>query len=102
MSDFQPIPMAVESGWTTSEYITHLLGDSYRLLFYPDGTVRFEHRCDRGDRGIIICAPALSEHHVLSRTIRPDQKEAVTITPSILCPDCNTHGFIRESRWVEA
>ena len=31
-----------------------------------------------------------------------DQLEPLTISPSILCYRCRTHGFIREGRWVEA
>jgi len=28
--------------------------------------------------------------------------EPLTVSPSLLCPDCGDHGFIREGRWVRA
>lgn len=28
--------------------------------------------------------------------------EPLTVSPSILCSGCKTHGFIREGKWVEA
>jgi hypothetical protein len=99
---FEVEPFLVEPGWTDSVYVTHLLGPSYRLLFYPDGSVRFEHRCDRGDRGTIICAPALTPEHSVDRGVNRAQRNTVTVSPSIVCPDCGTHGFVRESRWVPA
>lgn len=58
---------------------------------------RFRHRCDRGDRGVIICAPLLTEGeggHVVTGT-----ENGPTVTPSILCPDCGTHGFITDGQW---
>lgn len=91
------VPFAVESGWTRSEFIAHTLGPDYRLLFYPDDSVGFEHRCDRGDRGVIICAPRLKPEHTVTQA---DAK--TTVSPSILCPDCGTHGFVRDGRWVAA
>lgn len=67
-----------------------------RVLFYPDGSVRFEHLCDRPGRGIIVCAPLLNEGHQLV------SQNPLTITPSILCPDCGTHGFVTNGKWVPA
>jgi hypothetical protein len=74
------------------------------VLFYDDGTVRFAHRCDRGERGIIDCSPLLQigpghedpgpGHEIVS-------EDPLTIRPSILCPDCGTHGWFTESRWSE-
>lgn len=77
-----------------------------RLLFWSETEVGFEHRCDRGERGTIICAPRLvnvgqpgghqitwSPHPITGRTVP-------TVTPSILCPDCGTHGFITNGRWA--
>jgi hypothetical protein len=69
------------------------------MLAYADGTVRFEHRCRRPDI-TVICAPALQLENGGHRIVQhaPD----LTIEPSILCPDCGTHGFIRNGRWIEA
>lgn len=94
----EKVPFLVQSGWTDAEYVAHTNGPSYRVLFYADGTARFEHRCDRGERGVIICAPLLcldAGHVIVSRS-------PLTITPSILCSDCGTHGFITKGRWVAA
>lgn len=89
-------PFVVEPGWTRSVFIPNVAGPTYRVLFYLDGTARFEHRCDRGERGVIICAPLLQLANGGHRIVQDDP---LTITPSILCPDCGTHGFIMEGRW---
>jgi hypothetical protein len=91
---------AVEPGWVHADLISNVLGPTYRLLTYAEGTVRFEHRCDRGARGTIICAPALriGKGHTLTRS--GDEKP--TVRASILCPDCGTHGFITDGRWADA
>ena len=91
----EAVPFCVPAGWIDSVFIKNATGPSYRLLFYKDGSVRFEHRCDRGDRGVIICAPRLQLEggHVLTRG------PLLTVTPSILCSDCGTHGVIADSRW---
>lgn len=28
------------------------------------------------------------------------QAEPLTISPSLLCPNCGSHGFIRDGKWV--
>ena len=92
------VPFAVEPGWVRSDFIDNLRGNSYRLLTYPDGAVRFEHRCDRGARGVIICAPALqigNGHRLWYEGDKP------TVRASILCPDCGTHGFVTLGRWAD-
>lgn len=94
----QQEPFCVPSGWEWSDIIANVAGPAYRLLGYPDGTVRFEHRCDRSERGVIICAPALQigNGHTLTR----DEQGHPTVRASILCPDCGTHGFVTEGRWT--
>jgi hypothetical protein len=94
------VPFCVDSGWDRADFIAHTLGPPYRLLSYPDGAVRFEHRCDRGERGVIICAPALQigNGHTLTR----NETGQPTVRASILCPDCGTHGFITDGRWADA
>lgn len=89
-------PFLVLAGWERSVFIPNPGGPTYRLLYYPDGQVAFEHRCDRGDRGVVICAPMLRLGAGHSIT----QEDPVTISPSILCPDCGTHGFIQNGRWT--
>ena len=101
-------PFAVEPGWVDA-YLVGNLGPVYRLLTYSNGTVRFEHRCDRGARGVIICAPALRIGSGHSITYSPCKRPACrgthdvpTVRPSISCPDCGTHGFITDGRWADA
>lgn len=70
------------------------LGPKHQLLEYSDRWA-FRHLCDRGPRGIIICAPRLDLH-----TITVDDEGYVTVTPSILCADCMTHGHITRNVWT--
>lgn len=72
-----------------------------RLLFYPDGTVRFAHTCNRGSkRGVIVCAPRLTMPN--GHVVTDARTEHVTVTPSILCEDCGRHGFVTSGQWVGA
>lgn len=66
-----------------------------RLLWRDGQPPRFEHRCDRGERGVIICAPTLHPDHVISGT-----RDKPTVRPSVLCPDCGLHGFITDGAWT--
>lgn len=97
MSGRDPEPFVVEPGWDHADIIRGLHAQ-YRLLTYADGTVRFEHRCDRGERGTVICAPALriGDGHTLTRNDRGKP----TVRASILCDDCGTHGFVTDGRWT--
>ena len=90
----------VEPGWVDAVLVPNLNGDPFRVLFYADGTARFEHRCDRAHRnaGVIVCAPLLQ----LEGGHRIVQLDPLTIEPSIACGDCMTHGFIRGGHWVSA
>lgn len=95
MSDLKE-PFLVEPGWEKMIFISAFgEASSFRVLFYKDGNKRFEHRCVSDTEDSIICAPSLSKHTI-------EQEEPLTISPSILCPRCNLHGFIREGRWVSA
>lgn len=108
-----PAAFVVEPGWTHADIITRRPLESFRLLTYDDGTVRFEHRCDRGERGVIICAPALcvGPHasgplgtHTLTRNdtrTRECPEGQPTVRASVLCPDCGTHGFITDGGWYD-
>lgn len=79
------------------------LGDGMAVLFYPDGTVRFRHVCDRklrpesaAGRGFtVVCAPQLQIGHGHTVVTR----EPLTIVASILCPECGTHGFVTNGVW---
>ncbi len=91
------IPDATDQGFTLE---VDLSADR-SVLVYDDGTYRFRHRCDRGDRGVIICSPALriGTHGPGHAVVTADP---LTISPSILCPDCGDHGFVRDGTWVSA
>ena len=78
------------------------LGDDKTLLFMDDGRVLFRHRCLTGragdpERHRIINAAALRigrwPHTIVSA-------DPITITPSILC-ECDIHGYVTDSRWVD-
>lgn len=92
-------PFCVDPGWVDAMIVQNPPGPTYRVLTYADGTRRFEHRCDRGERGVIICAPELSPGH---RIVEQRGYSPWTIAGSILCPDCGTHGFVTEGRWADA
>ncbi|KAA1376372.1 hypothetical protein [Aeromicrobium fastidiosum] len=92
MSD-SPV-VVVREGWDRREEV----GDAKALLTYPAGVVSFEHVCDRGGRGVIVCAPRLQFEggHTLTRS---DADSPATVQPSILCDDCGTHGFVTDGVW---
>ena len=97
-------PYLVTPDWDYSELISNPAGASYRLLFYTHTDIGFEHRCDRGERGVIICAPKLTNvgepgGHQVTWTINDAGRKVPTVRASVLCPDCGTHGFITEGRW---
>lgn len=72
------------------------LGGDMGLMYFDDAPLPlFRHRCDRGDRGVLICAPSLNPAHVVTETER-----GVTVRASVLCPDCGTHGYITDSAWT--
>lgn len=73
----------------------HRDGRELALLFYGDGTVRILHECRLIGEDQLVCAPALQ----LTGGHRIEQLDPVTVSPSILCPDCDLHGFVRAGRW---
>jgi hypothetical protein len=89
--DRQRVPDLSPHGWSAR----HDHGSGVASLHYPDGSVRIQHRCDRGTRGVIVAAPALQ----LSAGHSITQAEPLTVTPSILCDDCGLHGFITDGAW---
>lgn len=66
--------------------------------------VGFEHICgrwpdDREPDGefVKVVAPRLSRH-----TVTRDDAGVITVEPSILCPDCGLHGYVRAGVWSTA
>ncbi len=96
------VPCIVEPGWSRADHIANPAGPAYRLLWWSNTRVGFEHRCDRGQRGVIICAPRLQEGHNVTLDMGPGGAAQPTVNPSILCDDCGTHGFIRAGQWLAA
>lgn len=102
MNEGGRIPSAVESGWEVSTWIANTGGPPYWLLFYSDTDVRFGHQCDRGKRGIIECAPRLTNVNQPGGHQVTGSRECPTVRASIVCEDCGTHGFITEGKWAYA
>lgn len=88
--------------YDTSYYLSEPLwraGDPGRLvtaLRYADGTIRVRHHCKVIDGTQLVVAPALQ----LDGGHRIVQEKPLTVEPSVLCPDCGLHGFIRSGLWV--
>lgn len=95
VTDVNPDPFADATPDGATDIVD--VGDNKAILFYPDGTVRFQHTCDRTaqGRGVIVCAPLLRIGH--GHSIR--QRDPLTISPSLRCGDCGTHGYIHDSIW---
>lgn len=88
------IPVGVDPGYERA--VTLQEEPRLRLLFYPSGAVRFEHLCKSATR-TVVCAPALPREKFNIESLDP-----VTLNPSIECPDCHIHGYVRSGSWVRA
>ena len=91
------VPNVVEPSWSARTPI--VASDAiHHLVWWSDTKVGFEHRCDRGARGVVICAPllAIGAGHQVTGVTRP------TVRASVLCDDCGLHGFITDGRWADA
>lgn len=74
------------------------VGGGVRMAKVDDPARRYlvEHTCKTVGDTTLVIAPSLSAgHQVLS-------EDPLTITPSILCPDCGLHGFVTEGLWRTA
>lgn len=81
-------------------YLSEPLGRSGVVaLWYADGTIRVRHDCKVIDGVQLVVAPALQLDNGGHRIVT---KRPLTVEPSVLCPDCGLHGFIREQQWVAA
>lgn len=71
------------------------MNPSFKL---DDDGIHFEftHQCkSRVDTSILPNAYDAGSWKVV-------QQEPLTVTPSINCTECGTHGFITEGKWVKA
>lgn len=101
--DDEVLAHVVESGWEYAAMIRVGSRIPYRLLFYSDTDVRFEHKCDRRasrNAGIIVCAPRLTNVNQPGGHQITGTRERPTVRASILCDDCGTHGFITDGQWA--
>lgn len=82
------------------------VGPGLRLLEYFDGTWRFEHPCKMlGPDEQLVCAPLLQTSG--ADIVRPAlighqvvrAPAGVTVSPSIHCTDCGTHGHVTDGVW---
>lgn len=66
----------------------------YTVFKDKDGMWRFQHHChvpgSEADFDI-LCAPTLEKHDVSA--------DGRTVSPSILCSRCQTHGFFTDGQW---
>lgn len=79
------------------------VGPELALVGYADGTVGFRHRCNGGGRW------PDGETHLVDPLLQLEEGGHVlmggtdgvppTVTPSILCPDCQIHGFVTDGEW---
>lgn len=68
------------------------------LIQYEDGTWRFRHTCHRERDGRTLdVAPLLGVAHLVQY-----RDDGYWVTPSVLCSDCGTHGWVTAGRWVPA
>lgn len=71
------------------------LGEGMAVVWTSDG-VFFEHECRVLPDDIrLLCAPSFHAEHVVNAGVM----ELATVKPSVLCPDCGTHGFITDGVW---
>jgi len=56
--------------------------------------------CGNGDRGDYI--PCGTDERTVRHFWRLENAEPLTLSPSLQCPHCNHHGFIRGGVWVPA
>jgi len=73
--------------------------------YVPDGQlhIAYRHDCknDNGEPLRAFAAVPVSDTGA-GRDWKLEQREPLTISPSLLCGSCGHHGFIREGKWVSA
>lgn len=71
----------------------------YRKLIMEDGHVvsgvAYWHDCPKGHHGGYANLNGPDPWTLIS-------EDPLTISPSLLCPACGHHGFVRDSKWVPA
>lgn len=92
----------VQPGWVFSHEIPDISSPAvFEILHYSDGSMAFKHECKVDeDRRLLVMAPPLLRgkrgHHVNYK------HDELTIEPSIVCPNCDLHGFVWDGVWAPA
>jgi hypothetical protein len=96
------IPVCHRSDWED-------IGHGVRIRrAYMDGVlsgVDYQHpslnvSCNNGDRGDYI--PCGTDELTVKMHWRLECASPLTLSPSLLCPICHHHGFVRDGKWVPA
>jgi hypothetical protein len=67
----------------------------------PSGLIEY-HDCGGRRRGGQVAFEGRAPNGTTPPLWRIVSSEPLTLEPSILCPDCGHHGWIRGGRWVPA
>lgn len=70
-----------------------------QLVLGDDATLRLRHLCSRRNIDGLerVVAPAIGAQHVVQ-----GPWERLTLSPSVVCPDCGLHGWVRDGAWQPA
>lgn len=69
------------------------------------GYIQSHHRPDNGtpcESGGLFDLPGVAEAFPDRNRWHVESWDPLTLSPSLLCTACGSHGFIREGRWVPA
>lgn len=71
------------------------LGHGVRAVWFTAGGIGILHACKTIYEKQLMLAPALriGEGHTV------ECEDPLTVSPSVLCPDCGLHGYVRVGRW---
>jgi hypothetical protein len=75
------------------------VGEGIEIVADNEGQWHFKHRCkiwvDETDGQIhaLVCAPYFDDAHVV------ENQSPLTVSPSLLCSDCGTHGYVCHGQW---
>lgn len=92
--------LAEHNEWV-AEHVPNDLGDGDHrwgppMEGYPATDIMWMHTCKGGRHQLARIDVTSGNFHTLV------SREPLHIEPSILCPVCGDHGFIREGKWVVA
>jgi hypothetical protein len=72
----------------------------------PVRVVGYQEHHPRPDNGLpcggFIWIDASSEAHVDGPVWKVEQRDPLTLSPSVKCRSCGNHGFVRNGKWVPA